>query len=51
MKDLILGMLAAAAGIYAEKKYNVSERLTELVRSATNKEKRSRFGSGETDLD
>lgn len=38
MKDLFIGTLAVAAGVYVEKKYNVSDRIAEQVRKYTGKD-------------
>jgi len=38
MKDLLIGALAVAAGIYAEKKYNVSGKVAEQVKKFTGKD-------------
>lgn len=38
MKDLFVGVLAVAAGIYVEKKYNVSEKVAEQVKKYTGKD-------------
>lgn len=38
IKDLFIGTLAVAAGIYVEKKYNVSDRIAEQVRKYTGKD-------------
>ncbi len=38
MKKLLIGVLAVAAGIYAEKKYNVSGRMAEQIKKYTSKD-------------
>lgn len=38
MKDLLIGVLAAATGIYVEKKYHVSEKVIEQVKKYTGKD-------------
>ena len=38
MKDLFVGVLAVAAGIYVEKKYNVSEKVAKQVKKYTGKD-------------
>ena len=35
MKNLLIGTLAVAAGIYVEKKYNISEKFLEQVKKYT----------------
>lgn len=35
MKDLLIGVLAVATGIYAEKKYHVSDKFIEQVKKYT----------------
>lgn len=38
MRNLLIGALAVAAGIYVEKKYNVSGKIAEQVKKYTGKD-------------
>ena len=38
MRDLLIGALAVAAGIFVEKKYNVSGKIAEQVKKYTDKD-------------